>query len=870
MSFTIEPCERLLSLFAADPKPVLLIGAGASVKSGIPLSADIVELAGKWAYCQQHGRYRDDPSVVRSDWFKWLQSHSWWTSNNPQDHYSEVIEYLLHPRQNRKDFFIHITRPQVPPSTGYERMLEIIASGRIDTVLTTNFDTVLVDLHRARKRPHIIEIIQTESDLTKFSTWPKYPQVIYLHGSVEHYSDANLIKEVQQLHPGLVARLSPLLRDHPLVVIGYRGAEPSVMRHLLAEQLQAAEGYRHGIYWCVMGQPTENDLHPLIRQLADLIPGNFQLISIPNFDALMEKLTAVIKASTPLRSINHSEHRQDSAESLSELPFHMRPVPDSNIHELDLATIQLELPQYCKTLGMRVPDSNTLEAWAEPLLRMDLLTRFRATEVPTVAGYLLLAKDPQRLFPQAVVKIRSPHQQSFTITGNLFQQLRRLLPIFDDVNIPYRLKDVVSEIVYPYPRLAVKELLVNALVHREYESDASIDIEIEESFIRLLNPGGLITQVQQQAGNNLQARIEQGIRGIKGYRNPVIADLFYGSGAMDKEGSGLPDVHEEVTKNKGRVLFGPADERNESFRAIVYRRPEIVDPKTKTARSPEARTPFYLNLLKVVDSPTEIWQANTKAKTFQEFSQALKGRKAVPHARRKDGVLFSFADLQKKKTGLSTLILPSTIQVTDSEEFCGESSGSAAYVWLLNEALYALLTKRGLVVDRYRKRAYFPRTNEGAREITYQASFRKATRTVTKPYLSKANQKVLYWEHEAIWFGFERFGTEWALRILPGYVFTNDGREELLYYKRIAVLATRRAARDFNIQVYNDLVFWTWVLSGGRPEWDLDTGMEMPINLKGTLESCDLEPLIPVEEPRTNGSAIFIPEQSRNELVEDT
>jgi hypothetical protein len=51
-----------------------------------------------------------------------------------------------------------------------------------------------------------------------------------LHGSVEHYTDKNLLDEVQRLDRDLVNELRPLLRDHPLAVLCYRGAELSVMR----------------------------------------------------------------------------------------------------------------------------------------------------------------------------------------------------------------------------------------------------------------------------------------------------------------------------------------------------------------------------------------------------------------------------------------------------------------------------------------------------------------------------------------------------------------------------------------------------------------------------------------------------------------
>jgi hypothetical protein len=121
----------------------------------------------------------------------------------------------------------------------------------------------------------------------------------------------------------------------------------------------------------------------------------------------------------------------------------------------------------------------------------------------------------------------------------------------------------------------------------------------------------------------------------------------------------------------------------------------------------------------------------------------------------------------------------------------------------VNECLYRHLERQCLIVDRHRKRAYFPRTQSGPREIAYRASFHQAKRTVTRPFVSRETERVLYWEHEAIWFGFESFGNTWALRILPGYVFTTDGEQMLLHHTRVGALAPKKATRDYNLQVHN-------------------------------------------------------------------
>jgi hypothetical protein len=56
----------------------------------------------------------------------------------------------------------------------------------------------------------------------------------------------------------------------------------------------------------------------------------------------------------------------------------------------------------------------------------------------------------------------------------------------------------------------------------------------------------------------------------------------------------------------------------------------------------------------------------------------------------------------------------------------------------------------------------------------------------------------------------------------------------------VGALATRKAARDFNMQVYNDLVFWTWVLAEGRDSFQIDLGYGRHLSVRGLLLSCEL------------------------------
>jgi hypothetical protein len=84
-----------------------------------------------------------------------------------------------------------------------------------------------------------------------------------------------------------------------------------------------------------------------------------------------------------------------------------------------------------------------------------------------------------------------------------------------------------------------------------------------------------------------------------------------------------------------------------------------------------------------------------------------------------------------------------------------------------------------------------------------------------KARVSPATGRITYWEHEALGYKFQNFGPVWALMLEPGYVFTFDGKKGLLAPEKINKLSTKRASRDYNSAVLNDLSFWAWLLAAG-------------------------------------------------------
>lgn len=825
---------RLRSLLMDSSEPVLLLGAGASITSGIPAAGKTVEKVARWAWCKENGRHPDDFSIRRSDYWPWLTAQPWYKPDlSPADLYPDAIDNLLGVKSDRREFFEKlINPPEVPPSRGYVALTQILHQGWISTVLTTNFDQCLERAAIQQNRPHRLVSISTPADYVMFNSSPHDPQLVFLHGSVKHYMDKNLTDEVQSLDPLLVERLRPLLRDHPVIAVGYRGAEASVMNDLFLAQAKSSR-FLHGVYWCVL----ENDLggphSPFVEQLADAIGSNFQLVPIRGFDDLFEKdlLASMIAAGA-------RPTRRPSGHSVGGMPADMRPLGGFDVSGFEQPLLQARLRQYADRTDLWRP-GDVDAAWVEEMTdRLDLVRPVGGSVAPTLAGWLLFSRNPSAEFPQARVEFRATGPGHWlrgrfgedvelepaardgdftvrrTITGNLWSQLDDLIDLLALVNFQFRLKAEVSRTVNAYNAIAIKEMLVNAIVHRDYNRDEAVQVVVEPKSITVTSPGGLIEEIAVQVGEqSFQDAIAERTSPIKGYRNPAISDLFYGGGQMDRRGSGLSDMVLATVNNNGSVNFGPSPD-NSRFTVTIGARPEAVDEITNTALPIAEETVRYSsNLIPIETMPAKVWHAATSAGSNRSFYRAAEGL-AVPPGHVSDGRFYSLYDLEELAEAMVTPFDPGEIEVLGFDELVALPGGESIALKLLHELLFEHLKTKGLQIENDRRRAYYARGDEPELKVSYQGRLRKATRTVVKARTKRESDDIVYYEHKAVSFSVMRFGGDWAVVLTPGYAFTRDGIRNPISRERTNALSTRRAARDFNPSVIQDVSFWLAILSG--------------------------------------------------------
>jgi NAD-dependent SIR2 family protein deacetylase len=802
------------------PDPILLLGAGASTKSGIPVAGDLAGLAAKWAYCERHGLSHQDPQVTRSDWLPWLQGHSWFDSTaSLAQLYPRVIEQLLQPRENRREFFLEALRKRGQLSPGYFALAELAVQRRIRTILTTNFDQLIAAALHTRPELRHVELIEHPGvDLRRLSTDPTYPQAVFLHGSVAHYSDQNLEEETAHLEPVLRDALRPLLRDHPLVVVGYGGREHSVMVDLLLDGAEDAHSYARGIYWCALTDDP-SDLDPLVLQLAERIGSNFQLVPIEGFDNCMEEW----------RRASASRAPSPRAPSGTPAPIHdMRP-SEASLEDLDWNLVAERLGEYANRLGQKMPASGDRDGLVERLVDLDLAAEHKGTVVPTKAGELLFS----RAEPTAV-ELR--HEGAvIPVRGNLFSVLRQLSEMVEEINAPFRLKGPVSQDVRPYDASAVKEVLVNALAHRDHEQSVAARLNIDNGELIVTTPGGLVPPLTPD---------RLGEPGEKAYRNPVIADILYGTGLMDKAGSGLADARRWSRAAGGDAIL-EATQDNEFFVATLLARAERPDSRTGTAE-PVSVERFLSNMLPVRIGTERVFLGACRESYVPDILKRHP-RWSLPPFALHGGQLWTFSDLTDKSNPLVSEIYGDVRSVTVAE-LEDDPGAQRRLVELLNKTLVDHAESLGLIVHRRHQRIWYPSEEGRERRVTYQGRVKKSTRTVTKP-LPRRRNGTRRWEHESIGYSFRRYLDSWVLHIVPGWVFTHNGVDDILRGPKVAKLATRRAARDYNPQVANHLHFWLWVLTRGQEVASVDP-LVGAVSLEGRLLSYDaIDAPVPLGPP---------------------
>ena len=179
---------------------------------------------------------------------------------------------------------------------------------------------------------------------------------------------------------------------------------------------------------------------------------------------------------------------------------------------------------------------------------------------PTNAGALLFAKEPLRWIPGASVQfvrwagttMADSPISARRFSGDLVTVLRE---IDSFISLPTQSYPVAASTLRErsetdYPPVAIRELLLNAIMHRSYESNSPVHFYWYDDRIEIQNPGGLYGMASRE---NFPRQTD--------YRNPVIAEAMATLGYVNAFGRGVIRAQDALRRNGNPVaefVFEPS------------------------------------------------------------------------------------------------------------------------------------------------------------------------------------------------------------------------------------------------------------------------------------------------------------------------
>jgi ATP-dependent DNA helicase RecG len=274
-----------------------------------------------------------------------------------------------------------------------------------------------------------------------------------------------------------------------------------------------------------LDQPTLDDL-PLVR--VRVPPGDGPHLAFGR---------AFFRSGPTTVAMTRDEYERRLLDRLRESAgFESREEPSRGFADLDPASVT----RFCGLAAGRLQDSPDPGDPRTLLARLHLASGERLT----VAGCLLFAREPQGPLPQAVIRgraLRGLGEDACAVEGTLLAQIDTAVA-FVERNLRHRPRrdGPIREDIPELPRAAVREVVANAVAHRDYRSTAPIQLRLDDQALEVWNPGGLPAPLTPASLREPHPSIPP---------NPFLARALFLAGYIEEWGTGTLRVIEAMRVN---------------------------------------------------------------------------------------------------------------------------------------------------------------------------------------------------------------------------------------------------------------------------------------------------------------------------------
>lgn len=243
----------------------MLIGAGASIESGIQSAYDCIWDWKRDIYISHNPAMANIYKNIRLDSIKnaiqqWFDIQNIYPKRDSDEEYTFYAEKAYKIPSDRSQYFRSIVDVKTP-SLGYNLITFLYQNGMIKTVWTTNFDGLMVKAcHQNNVTP--IEITLESQDRIYRKESDNELLCVTLHGDYKYGPLKNTAEELDGQSDKFVDALKHHLTNRNLLVIGYSGRDKSLMDAL--KKAYSVNGAGR-LYWCGYGSNIPNNVESLIN-----------------------------------------------------------------------------------------------------------------------------------------------------------------------------------------------------------------------------------------------------------------------------------------------------------------------------------------------------------------------------------------------------------------------------------------------------------------------------------------------------------------------------------------------------------------------------------------------------------------------------
>ena len=286
-----------------------------------------------------------------------------------------------------------------------------------------------------------------------------------------------------------------------------------------------------------------------------------------------------------------------SHQILRNAPFDASVHPDASIDDLDKDKIKW-------FVGLAREKRQFPLQYSEENIRQILLSLHLMTESDKLknAALLLFAKDVQKWFVSATVKcahfygtkIQKPIQSQQIYGGSVFEMVDMAVGFVMsriDQHVSERTHSAQVDVTPELPAQAVTEAIVNAVVHRSYTNNGSVQVMLFKDRLEIWNPGKLpqgmtIAKLNKEHTSNPV--------------NPVLANPVYLTGYIEQMGTGTTDIIDHCLEYG---LRKPEFHQDDDFRVVIWRQDKAggeVRGKAGVQERVQERVQENSNIIKIV------------------------------------------------------------------------------------------------------------------------------------------------------------------------------------------------------------------------------------------------------------------------------